>query len=975
MPFARIEGNVTKRAEIARDTLNMHPELSDPPSTRTADEQLLERESELADIRHALEDVASGSGRMISIEGPPGVGKTAMLRAAASDARQHRMLVLRARGFDRERDLPFGIVRQVFEPALRRFSSAEIDELLTGAARLAAPLVLPDEAAEEPAAPAGAQLHGLYWLLANLAERAPVFVAVDDLQWADAASLSFVRSIAQRLEDLPILLAVGVRSTEPEARTDEMRALLTEASTVVLPQDLSAVAVAHLVRARLGESATAEFCDACRTATGGNPFLVRELLNELRSRSVVPDNEGAARVASITPVSVSRRVLDRIARLPEDARALGEALSVLGDPSLLAPAAALAGLDVAAASNAADALSRSGIVDPGYPLSFHHPIVRATVYEGLEGSRRADLHAQAAILLEAAGAAPERVAVHLLNVPAAGNAPNVETLRSAARRSLARGAAATAAVFLRRALAEPPTPDVRPPLLYELGHAELGAGELAAVSQLEQALHENGDAAARTEIVRDLARAVLMSGDAKGAVSLLDAERDSAEARGDEGHVRLEADSLSLTWVESGASGVDPVRIERALGLAGETPAERALLAAVVPFLAASGATPAPTIADVCGRALGAGQLLHEQTSESPQFVLVAQELAYADELIAAAQHLDAGIADARRRGTALGFLFCSGIRSMIACRRAEIIDAVAFATQAVDVARQNGWVASFPTAAAMLADSHVEQGDLDGAESVLKEAELPGEPQSLRAALMMNQLVYRKALVRLARGDAHGAVRELTELDARKREIGDLNPGRHAWLPALAIALSAAGDRSRARAVAEEATERARTWGTKSAIGIAMRTEALMREDDERVERLKEAVSILAGSPSRLELLRAEIDLGAALAARDDSAARTLLREALDLCLRSGATALAERARKALVAAGGRPRRVRLTGSDALTPSELRVARLAASGLSNPAIAQSLFLTRKTIETHLSNVYRKLGINSREQLAQALES
>lgn len=123
---------------------------------------------------------------------------------------------------------------------------------------------------------------------------------------------------------------------------------------------------------------------------------------------------------------------------------------------------------------------------------------------------------------------------------------------------------------------------------------------------------------------------------------------------------------------------------------------------------------------------------------------------------------------------------------------------------------------------------------------------------------------------------------------------------------------------------------------------------------------------------PGAARVLRAKIDLGAALAARKDPAARPILREVLDLCTRNGATVLAERARKNLLAAGGRPRRAYVTGFDALTPSEQRVARLAASGLSNPAIAQSLFLTRKTIETHLSNVYRKLGIRSREQLPRA---
>ena len=158
------------------------------------------------------------------------------------------------------------------------------------------------------------------------------------------------------------------------------------------------------------------------------------------------------------------------------------------------------------------------------------------------------------------------------------------------------------------------------------------------------------------------------------------------------------------------------------------------------------------------------------------------------------------------------------------------------------------------------------------------------------------------------------------------------------------------------------------------SAIGIAMRADALLKSGAARIDRLQEAVTTLAVSPARLEHIRATIDLGAALVAEGKrAAARPILRDALDICDRNGATVLAERARKTLHAAGGRPRRARVTGIASLTPSEQQVARLAASGLSNPAIAQSLFLTVKTIETHLSNAYRKLGIRSREQLPREL--
>lgn len=941
------------------------------PETANA---LLERDRELEEITIALDCGLAGAGGVLAIEGPAGIGKTALLGEALRAGERKGMLVLGARGIERERDFPFGVVRQLFEPALRGLNGATRDSVLSGAASLAAPVVWPHVGGDESPKSESPLLHGLYWIVANLSQRTPLVLGVDDIHWSDGPSLSFAAYLSQRLQGLPVVLAVTVRTTDEEARSEDVQALLDATPARLEPRPLSPAAVADLVSTELANDADEDFCRACHAATGGNPFFVRELLLELGRHDVQPTSEGARLVRKIAPAPARRAVVSRVDRLSQDAAKLVKGLAVIGDPAELRQAAALVGLDHDSAANAADGLVAAGILAPDRPLAFRHPIIRAAIYENLAAADRASMHARAADLLAAEGAPPERCAVHLVHTDSRGDAEVVEVLRAAARRALSRGAAEPAASYLRRALVEPPKPERRITVLHELGAAELRAGDVAAIERLEQALDHTTDPRRRAPIALELARGHVMEGNLAAAVELLDRERAVVSDHDRESALRLEGESLSLTLIGRGPSAVAHERIEAARTLAGETRGERAVLAAIAPPLSTAGDTPATEIAELCRRALGNGELLAEITCEGPQFVLAAQELGYADDLEAAGHHLDQGIDDARRRGSALGFYYCSAMRGMVAHRGGDLVEALSLCAQAVEVGRAHRWVAAIPTGPALYADALIDRGELVDAAAVLAEAEVTSEPVTQRSAVMMNQALYRRGVLSLARGDPEAAVRQLLDLDARKRQIGDVNPGRHPWLATLVLALHAAGDLARAREYVDQTLERARRWGTKSALGIALRASAVVEAGEARTETLREAVAALADSPARLEHARALLDLGVCLAdAGHREEARDQLRQALDLAHRCGATPMAETARARLVAAGGRPRRPRATGADALTPSERRVAEMAASGMSNPEIAQALFLTRKTIETHLSSAYGKLGIHSRERLPESL--
>jgi DNA-binding NarL/FixJ family response regulator len=232
---------------------------------------------------------------------------------------------------------------------------------------------------------------------------------------------------------------------------------------------------------------------------------------------------------------------------------------------------------------------------------------------------------------------------------------------------------------------------------------------------------------------------------------------------------------------------------------------------------------------------------------------------------------------------------------------------------------------------------------------------------------------VHTRARVRLARGQRIEGIADLRHCGKLADVIQVHHPNYSAWRSTLALAL-AREDPQEAWELAQAELQLARRAGSSRAIGVALRACGLLAGDKQGIELLKQSVAALEPTPMRLELARSLTELGAALRrAGARTVARDPLRRALDLAARCGATPLAQRARDEALAAGARPRRPWASGVHALTPSELRVARLAAQGMSNRDIAQALFITTKTVSDHLTSAYRKLNISSRDQLATAM--
>src|SRR3954468_508031 len=365
--------------------------------------RLLERDEELRELDLLLDEALDrGRGRLVLIEGPPGIGKTRLLDALRGRARERGAAVVSARASELDRDFPFGVVRQLFEPVVARERAELLDGAAARAQRLFEASPSSDAAAESPAVEL---FHGLYWLLANLAERAPLLLTIDDIHWADAASLRFVQFLAPRLEELPVLVALASRIEEPGFDRGLIDALVTDPLARVLrPSPLGDDAVATLVASALGRTPDAAFSEACTEATGGNPFLRRELLHELAGDGVEPAAEAVPVVSQLAPPTVARAVLLRLARLGDEAAALARALAVLGDGAPLHRAAAHAALTEEHTTAAAGALAAAGIFDSEATLAFAHPILRAAVYGEIAPMERSRAHRKAADLLTSEGA-------------------------------------------------------------------------------------------------------------------------------------------------------------------------------------------------------------------------------------------------------------------------------------------------------------------------------------------------------------------------------------------------------------------------------------------------------------------------------------------------------------------------------------------------------------------------------------------
>jgi class 3 adenylate cyclase/DNA-binding CsgD family transcriptional regulator len=932
---------------------------------------LLEREGELAALHAYVDSAASGVGRLIVIEGRAGMGKTRLVLEARTIAAEAGVTVLSARGGELEHEFAYGIVRQLFEPLLAAATTEERAELLDGSAALAEPLFAGRQLAtvdDEDGDVSFSMLHGLYWLAANLALRRTVMILIDDLHWADSPSLRWLIHLQRRLEGLPLLVVAATRPPEQSRAPTMIKEIAGDPSAaVVRPMALGVESVSHLARERFDCEADDEFVNACWRATGGNPLFVWALLDTIRSEGLAPTAANAGRVEEIGPEPVTRAVSLRLSRLPSEATVLARAVAVLGDRAELRHAAELAGIDRELASHAATTLARADLLHFELPPTFTHPVVRAAVYDDMSAPERIAAHRRAAKILAEAGAEPEQIAVHLEQSIPNGDPFVVETLVLAAQRALQRGSSEVAVSLLRRALGEPPSAAQRGEVLRALGLAERLLWNNEAIEHLAEAFDLIEEPSRRARISIELGRALLRGNRHQEAIEAFRRGRDvlgDGDAESDMA-LSLETELINAAWWEPEHLAIATGELERVREESLKEGVGADLLRATLGYWETRRGVDRERALDLARRALAPQRLdgLGARAMHLATYTLTMSGCP--DEAL---EVYDRALSGAYARGDNIWASSCALFRAYTQLRRGDLSAVESDLGRSAELIE---YETAYLYSGAFRAELARERGDLEGAEAAIVRS---GIPENVPPNGHLTFLQLARGRLRLEQRRFDDAIRELLSLGENMEALEISNAAFHDWRAELALALHAAGRRDEALSYALAALDRAREWGAPPALGLALRTLGLVEGGASGERLLRESVSVLEGSQARLEHAKSLVEVGAALRrANRRSDSREYLRQGLELAHKLGATALEERAQTELAATGARPRRLMLSGLESLTPSERRVAEMAADNMTNKDIAQALFVTPKTVEVHLSSVYRKLEIASRAQLPDAL--
>ncbi|GDY29816.1 helix-turn-helix transcriptional regulator [Gandjariella thermophila] len=927
---------------------------------------LVGRADELALLAECAGAARDGRSGLVLVSGPTGIGKTSLLRAFRDGGACHGMTVLHAPCCEVVAATGYGAVRRLFAP-LRLAENPE-SPLLRGSARRALPALGDRPAPEDAGAATYPVLHGLYWLVVNLVTDRPLVLMIDDVHWCDGRSLRWVEFLLRRADRLPLLVVLARRAEQAPAAPAALRDVLADPRLVELPlPPLGEPEVAELARRAFTAPVAVPFVRRVAVVSGGNPLTLARLLHELRDGGVRPDAQGAQRVDEIGGQVVAGRVRGWLDRQPDDVTAVATAIAVAGPepPEFLA---ALAGVSPAVLHDAVAVLRRAELVAPRH-LDLVHDLVRAAVLDRLDAAAVGRWRVRAALLLSDAGRPADEVANQVLLVPALEAPWMVAVLRDAAAQAAGRGAPESAARYLYRVLeAEPDSVGVRRQLAGAL--AEFDPAE--ALRLLDEALARCPDARTRTAIAVQYGVTCLPVQRSPDAVRVLTGALDDLAAEPDphpaDRELRTLAEATLMIVGADEKSTIAAVR-ERAARLPtppGDTPAQRQMLA-MGGVLAAMDGRDRARVVEAARRAV------RPPNTDLGAWVLLPATLVLhlADEVRDALDVLDRVLAGAQRNAAVWTYVLALATRSRVLHGLGAVADALADAQTALEITGDERWGAGMSTPQIALATALVERGQPDRAARVLARITRPNLD---RFVWEYHWYLVAHGRVRWALGDRERALRLFLDCGRSLRECGLVNPAYTRWWVHAACLLAELRRPAEAREIVEQAGELADRWGTSRVRGLAALARGVISPGRAGVDHLIEAVDELSGSPARLDHAQAEYLLGAALLGLDDHrGAREHLRTAVDGARRCGALPLAGAARSALVAAGGRMREIAASPVAMLTGMERRVAALAAAGQSNRTIAESLFVTVRTVETHLTSVYRKLGVLRRGELATAL--
>ncbi len=959
--------------------------------------RLVGRTEELALLERALTETEAGQATMLEVSGNPGIGKTRLLAELGQRAEERRQLVLTGRASDLERDLPYWIFVDALDEYLRTVDPGwigRIDNESGGELSRIFPAVSGDLADRATVLDERYRVHrAVRALLEELARPRPLVLLLDDLHWADPASVDLVGSLLRRPPQASVLLAFAVRSKQAPPRLTAALVIAQRTGDLihVEPRTLHKAEVEEL----LGPEVSPAVARTLHEESGGNPFYLNQLVRAPGSASTTVDGGAASHpMGAELPSAVASSLASELADLPDGARSFLAAGAVVGDPFELDFAAATAEVSESEALTALDVLLDAGLLhgtEVPRRFRFRHPILRRAVYAGTPGAWRSAAHERAARALAAHGEPPAAQAHHVDQFAALGDRDAIRLFRAAADASADR-APASAARWYRAALRllphDPQDTDERADLLERL------AAVLAGIGQFEESR------AAQLELLTVVSpenpvRGVRAIAACAGIEHLL--------GRHEAAHARL------LDALEQLPDSDSADRVALMLDLAMD-----AYFGRDYERMRQWGTQALQAIPSLTDRPLTAA----------------------AHAVVCLADAYDGHIEDARRHGAEARRLVDALADNELAVRldaaanlgAAEVYldryeDAVTHLMRGLTLGRTTGQGELFPLLTQELGVALSRLGRLGEAlnhlEGAVEAARLAGNTQSLAWSLM------NFSWTTMTTGDLETALRAAEESAQLVRELDDspiatwsasilggvlieggepargldvifagaggpelsLIPGTFRVLVQARVvdALLAGGCLDEAEVAAARAEKQAAADGLAMSRAVAARVRAtvMLVGGDVRTAAANALEAAVAADEigARIEAARSRTVAGKAfLASGEEERAADELAAAADALDACGAIRYRDEAERELRRFGRRDHRRRGgkredgQGLAALTPRELEITRLVVERKTNPEIAAELFLSQKTVETHLRNAFRKLGVSTRVELARLAE-
>ncbi|WP_243793699.1 LuxR C-terminal-related transcriptional regulator [Saccharopolyspora gloriosae] len=877
---------------------------------------LRERESETALLCESLEQARHGSGGLLVFSGPFGIGRSALLAAAAAVAREQGVRVLRAVATIAERDIPFGVLTQ--------FSCCTAEsEVGQDFATMRAGLLTSGE---------------------------PALLLVDDLQCADVESLRWIDRLCGSVADSRVLVVAAHRSGQAATDPETFARVLGRAARRRELPALSAEGTGAVVRDVFGVSGDAGFVAACHRMSHGRPLLLQAIACGLRDSGKRCAESDVDSAWSVRPSVVAERAGAVLSAQPEPVLATARAVALLdaANPDRIAE---LAELDSDECAATIGTLVELGVLTDSERPRFAHPVISGAVEGGLAPADLSEWHRRAARLLQTDQRPVEIVAEHLLASDASQGEWTTGVLHAAGRRALDRGDVPAAIRCLRRALLACPTAGAeRSVLLADLAEAERSSAPVAAMRHLSQALPKFASSEQRAAALAEVPPMLL----AVAPPSMLAAFEQYRAHEELEPAVALAIDTRvrAARFDDPGWCADTRERFD-ALNPDDEVAPERV---AVLLYAATLTGSDVDAVLPWARRALACGA---EPGQALGAVVLAARALALADEVGDAVQwttELTSALAGHGERAAERLVIDSERAAALVrSCRYAEAVALAESTLRRCDPALVSVVSRCFETLATVVLDS----ADTGAAARVL------ARHRDWDQAVPVWVRELSDAALAVGVQDTGAALEHLLECGRERERLGWSNPCQLPWRSWAALLYHRVQRAEPAAELIAEEYRRAVAWGAPSGVGRALRVWGAVTDGDAGVELLRRAIEVLHGAACTLELAKAHLMLGRRLLGSDRLEAGAQLHAGDELAASCGVPRL--RSKDEIAGEGG--------GAQAeLTRAELRIARLVAGGLGNQQIATELGVSSRAVEKHLTKVYRKLGVAGRSGLAEALD-